>query len=310
MPIVQAKCENCGGVLAVDNNQKAAICPFCNTPYVVQDAINNYNITNNVNVGAGAVVNVYGKDDELQKEQMLKNAETFYRLSRYTEAEQIYNEFTKNYPNDYRGWWGKANLLTHQFTINKCGNDLYTEIRSCVDSALKVADENVKKDIEVHWNNWRQVIHQGMSSIKAEIQKYREELKKEDEICASLEIKIKNKSEESNQWNKKEWDKNKHLVGTGILIPSLIVGILFLIAYWGTGNNNKTYLIIGVIVLITGISIRLFRHIDHYNAESNKKELDLDIHALRNAQNDHDQRRFELSNKISTLEEKLKQGKY
>lgn len=59
MPIVQAKCENCGGVLAVDESQKAAICPFCNTPYVVQDAINNYNITNNIKVEAGATVNVY-----------------------------------------------------------------------------------------------------------------------------------------------------------------------------------------------------------------------------------------------------------
>ncbi len=63
MPIVQAKCENCGGVLAVDDGQKAAICPFCNTPYVVQDAINNYNITNNINVGAGAVVNIYSNQN-------------------------------------------------------------------------------------------------------------------------------------------------------------------------------------------------------------------------------------------------------
>ncbi len=310
MPIVQAKCENCGGILAVDNNQKAAICPFCNTPYVVQDAINNYNITNNVNVGAGAVVNVFGKNDELQKEQMLKNAETFYQLSRYNEAVQIYEEYTRNYPDDYRGWWGKANLLTRQFTINKCEYDLYIEIQNCVDSALKVADESMKKDIENRWNNWRQVINQGMSSIKAEIENYKEELKKENEICASLESKIKNKNEESNQWSKKEWDKRKHLVGTGILIPSLIVGILFLIAYWGTGNNNKTYLIIGVIVLITGILIRLFRHIDHHNAESNKKELDLDIDALRKARNDYVQHSLELTNKISILEEKLKQGKY
>ena len=60
MPIVQAKCENCGGVLAVDDSQKAAVCPFCNTPYVVQDAINNYNITNNIKVESGATVNIYG----------------------------------------------------------------------------------------------------------------------------------------------------------------------------------------------------------------------------------------------------------
>lgn len=58
MSFVQAKCPNCGGILAVDDSHDAALCPFCNTPYVVEKAINNYNITNNITVGAGAVVNV------------------------------------------------------------------------------------------------------------------------------------------------------------------------------------------------------------------------------------------------------------
>ncbi len=64
MPFVQGKCTNCGGVLSVDDNLEAAICPFCNTPYIVEKAINNYNITNNVNVGAGATVNVFGTENK------------------------------------------------------------------------------------------------------------------------------------------------------------------------------------------------------------------------------------------------------
>ena len=60
MPFVQGKCPNCGGVLAVDSAKDAAVCPFCETPFVIEKAINNYNITNNINVGAGAVVNVTG----------------------------------------------------------------------------------------------------------------------------------------------------------------------------------------------------------------------------------------------------------
>ncbi len=65
MPFVQAKCPNCGGMLAVDDNHKAAICNFCGNAFIVQEAVNNYitnNITNhntNYNYGAGAVVNVY-----------------------------------------------------------------------------------------------------------------------------------------------------------------------------------------------------------------------------------------------------------
>lgn len=60
MSIIQAKCENCGGIISIDSSKKSAICPFCNTPFVIQDDINNYNITNNVNVGSGATVNIYG----------------------------------------------------------------------------------------------------------------------------------------------------------------------------------------------------------------------------------------------------------
>ena len=59
MPLVNAKCTNCGGVLQVDDSKEAAICPFCESAYVVEKAINNYNITNNLNV-SNSVVNVYG----------------------------------------------------------------------------------------------------------------------------------------------------------------------------------------------------------------------------------------------------------
>ena len=65
MPFVQAKCPECGGMLAVDDSKKAANCQFCGEAFIVQEAINNYNtynITNNNtthNYGEGSVVNVY-----------------------------------------------------------------------------------------------------------------------------------------------------------------------------------------------------------------------------------------------------------
>ena len=65
MPFVQAKCPNCGGMLAVDDSKKAAICQFCGDAFVVEEAVNNYityNVTNNTtnhNYGDGAVVNIY-----------------------------------------------------------------------------------------------------------------------------------------------------------------------------------------------------------------------------------------------------------
>lgn len=56
MPLVSAKCTSCGANLEVDNTKDAAICPYCNTAYIVEKAINNYNITNNISANT---VNIY-----------------------------------------------------------------------------------------------------------------------------------------------------------------------------------------------------------------------------------------------------------
>lgn len=61
MPIVQAKCTNCGASLKVDNTKDAAICEFCGSAYIVEKAINNYDITNH-NIINADVVNIYNSN--------------------------------------------------------------------------------------------------------------------------------------------------------------------------------------------------------------------------------------------------------
>lgn len=51
MPLTKAQCTNCGGLLEVDQSKDAAICPFCKTPYIVEKAINNYQISITTNNG-------------------------------------------------------------------------------------------------------------------------------------------------------------------------------------------------------------------------------------------------------------------
>ena len=46
MGLVPAKCTSCCGTLEVDAELKAAICPHCGSAYIVQEAINQYNVTN------------------------------------------------------------------------------------------------------------------------------------------------------------------------------------------------------------------------------------------------------------------------
>lgn len=60
MPLVPAKCPECGGNIVVDNAKDAWICDFCKTPFIVEKAINNFNTVNNVTNNIKAdVVNVY-----------------------------------------------------------------------------------------------------------------------------------------------------------------------------------------------------------------------------------------------------------
>ncbi len=56
MPLVPAKCTQCGSNLTVEPSQEATICPFCNTPFITEKAINNYSTTNNINANT---VNIF-----------------------------------------------------------------------------------------------------------------------------------------------------------------------------------------------------------------------------------------------------------
>lgn len=42
--LVPAVCTQCGAALEVDPTQEAAVCKYCNTPFIVDKAIQNYNI--------------------------------------------------------------------------------------------------------------------------------------------------------------------------------------------------------------------------------------------------------------------------
>lgn len=57
MPLIAAKCTNCGALLKVDSAKDAAVCEYCGTPFIIEKAVNNYNTTNNI---SGSVVNIYG----------------------------------------------------------------------------------------------------------------------------------------------------------------------------------------------------------------------------------------------------------
>ena len=151
MSLVQAKCENCTGILEVDSTKKAAICPYCGTPYVVQDAINNY-ITNIGTLHAD-VVNI--NDDKSAKARM-DAAEAFMKLHKYREAWKAYEEVCSLTPQDYRGWWGKIRVRTEDFTLKIQSKSKLEEIENLYQSALLFVPNHertaIEKRFEAYYN--------------------------------------------------------------------------------------------------------------------------------------------------------------
>ena len=44
--MVPACCTHCGGSLEVDPSQERAECPYCGSSFIVDKAVNNYNVEN------------------------------------------------------------------------------------------------------------------------------------------------------------------------------------------------------------------------------------------------------------------------
>ena len=73
MPLVAAKCTQCGANLQVNSENECTICSHCGTPFITEKAITNYNTTvNNVyNVKNETIVTgnkeVHFHNDEINK---------------------------------------------------------------------------------------------------------------------------------------------------------------------------------------------------------------------------------------------------
>ena len=62
MALIKAQCTNCGAALEVEQDKDAAICPYCNTPYVVEKAVNQYQTKI---IADGATINVLCVDPQI-----------------------------------------------------------------------------------------------------------------------------------------------------------------------------------------------------------------------------------------------------
>lgn len=104
MPLVAAKCTECGANIEIDESKEAGICRYCGTAFITQKAINNYKIdTENVFIN-GENVTI----SNIEIEAALEASNKLIKKKLYDAAKEMLNEIIEKYPYDYRGWWEMA----------------------------------------------------------------------------------------------------------------------------------------------------------------------------------------------------------
>lgn len=164
--IVAACCTNCGAGLQVDAALEAAVCPFCHTPYIVEKAIQNYNITNNYIIqGADA-------------DNLIALAETAMKAGKYSEAADYADRALESDPKKIDAWVCKILVAGHD--IN---GDRSSEIASYVESALDYgagdADEEkiysaVLDVSRIHLEEAAKLLNSNMETINRQLQERRD----------------------------------------------------------------------------------------------------------------------------------------
>ncbi len=150
MPIVQAKCENCGGNLTVESSLKAANCPHCGAAYVVQDAISYFNSVTKIENLHADVVNI---NDENSAAGRLKAAESHMKVNEYDVAQEEFLKVTKLTPQDYKGWWGllRCGVAKRRNNENEPGLDTLKGYAKYVE---EFAPEDVRHELMELWNSY------------------------------------------------------------------------------------------------------------------------------------------------------------
>lgn len=175
MPIVPAICTQCGAQLNVEDSKEAAVCPNCNTAFIVEKAINNYHNTYVTNIGSIHANNVYFSGDQ-KLEEHLRSGVAFLRLANYKSAKEVFQRVTEDYPYDYRGWYGLIRTITKEFTEQCISRGDMQEIQDLLRKIEVVASKEQKNKVFDRVNQYCEPILQDWKVLDKERQNKQKKL--------------------------------------------------------------------------------------------------------------------------------------
>lgn len=281
MPLVPAICTQCGAILEVDPNREAAICKYCDTPFITEKAINNYNTTYVTNIGHLHADVVHINDDS-SRDSRVKSGETFLKFNDYTSAEEVFSKLTKECPYDYRGWWGLVRVYSRKFTDFSIGRPELSKMKSMYDKACTVATPQEKSAMDAEYKPYSAQLDRRLSKrINDTRQRMQQESYEFEAQKRNLESRINALSEQ--QKSLKQPSKILSIV-LGILI--LIVAIDLFSGCAGAPAQAILFqlvpIVIGLALFALGIKYTVGKVLD-ISYYKKVDQLGAEISSLRNA---------------------------
>ena len=269
MAFVQAQCESCGGLLTVDSDLKAAICPYCGSAYVVQDSINYFNSSTKIEHMHADVVNV---SDESSSEGRLRAAEAFMKIRDYQKAEQAYKDVTNLTPQNYLGWIGLIEAHTHNYSKRIKSLKEIKTLDNFAKSAVVLAPPGVEDLLSKYSADKNKQIKNNEDDIAAlaDATKYQAQKVAElKDLEKNLHESITEKQNRLNTIKQFDPGKNRHLKRL-IIWGSIVTGIGVI--------GIVASPVVGILMILIGGGLLVFP----ISAYSKKKKYDKEIESLSN----------------------------
>lgn len=161
MKLVTAMCPNCGAKLELDENMEKGFCMYCGSHIIVDDAVQKYKIELS---GKVSVEGILTADD------LAKNGETLLGLENFAQAAETYEEMTKKYPGDWRGWWGMVRAVTMNMELMPGDEDHFDDLWSMAeeyfDYVKKLAPERERAEALERYGPWRETFYGSLHSME------------------------------------------------------------------------------------------------------------------------------------------------
>lgn len=220
MPLVPAKCPECGGNVVVDNEKDAWICEFCKAPFIVEKAINHFNTINNITNNITADKVIIGVDEGDKREELKEQFEFFkIKLQQTGEGGRELRECADKF---------YETIVAERPTDLQCKYEYFNMVWDCCDLRLKgyyvwYPSKHIHLD-----PNYRKAL----DSLRDEIVYLDSTLtEKLDGKIADIENRIYRKITEDGEWNIEESVKKQHLDIENYLLVDEEAGFLLIKEY-------------------------------------------------------------------------------